>query len=47
MQRIDANLQPDIAVICDKRKLTFKGCTGAPDWIVKILSPRSIDAYDY
>lgn len=27
-------VQPDISVICDKNKLTFKGCTGAPDWII-------------
>lgn len=32
-------VQPDISVICDKNKLTFKGCTGAPDWIIEILSP--------
>lgn len=32
-------VQPDISVICDKTKLTFKGCTGAPDWIIEILSP--------
>lgn len=27
-------VQSDISVICDKNKLTFKGCTGAPDWII-------------
>ena len=32
-------VQPDISVICDTGKLTEKGCTGAPDWIVEILSP--------
>jgi Uma2 family endonuclease len=32
-------VQPDISVICDTSKLTFKGCTGAPDWIIEILSP--------
>ena len=32
-------VQPDISVICDRKKLTFKGCTGAPDWIIEILSP--------
>ncbi|RKX77956.1 MAG: hypothetical protein DRP87_07630 [Spirochaetes bacterium] len=25
--------------MCDKSKLTEKGCTGAPDWIIEILSP--------
>jgi len=32
-------VQPDISVICDKSKLTPKGCTGAPDWIIEIISP--------
>jgi Uma2 family endonuclease len=32
-------VQPDISVICDKTKLTEAGCTGAPDWIVEIISP--------
>jgi Uma2 family endonuclease len=32
-------VQPDISVICDKNKLTKKGCTGPPDWIIEILSP--------
>lgn len=32
-------VQPDISVICDKRKLTDKGCTGSPDMIVEIISP--------
>jgi len=32
-------IQPDISVICDEKKLTDKGCTGAPDWIIEILSP--------
>ena len=32
-------VQPDISVICDPNRLTTKGCTGAPDWIVEILSP--------
>ena len=29
---------PDISVICDKDKLTDRGCTGAPDWIIEIVS---------
>ncbi|MEW5815316.1 MAG: Uma2 family endonuclease [Spirochaetota bacterium] len=32
-------VQPDISVICDPNKLTVQGCTGAPDWIIEILSP--------
>ena len=32
-------LQPDICVICDKSKLDARGCIGAPDLVVEILSP--------
>ncbi|HEV7379989.1 MAG TPA: Uma2 family endonuclease [Dyadobacter sp.] len=32
-------VQPDICVICDPSKLDDKGCVGAPDWIIEILSP--------
>lgn len=27
-------VEPDVSVICDGSKLTDKGCTGAPDWII-------------
>ncbi len=32
-------VQPDICVICDREKLDDRGCLGAPDLIVEILSP--------
>ncbi|MGF1533551.1 MAG: Uma2 family endonuclease, partial [Bernardetiaceae bacterium] len=32
-------VQPDICVICDKGKLDERGCIGAPDLIIEILSP--------
>lgn len=32
-------VQPDISVICDKNKLTDKGCFGSPDMIVEVVSP--------
>lgn len=32
-------LQPDICVICDKSKLDDRGCLGAPDLVIEILSP--------
>ncbi|MCD7981451.1 MAG: Uma2 family endonuclease [Clostridiales bacterium] len=35
-------VEPDISVICDSKKLTEKGCTGAPDWIIEVVSPSSI-----
>jgi len=31
--------QPDICVICDLSKLDDRGCVGAPDIVVEILSP--------
>ncbi len=34
-------IEPDISVICDKSKLTEKGCNGAPDWIIEITSPSN------
>ena len=34
-------LEPDISVICDISKLDEKGCHGAPDWIIEIVSPGS------
>ena len=37
--------EPDIVVVCDEKKLTVKGCLGAPDMIVEILSP-STSLYD-
>lgn len=40
-------VEPDISVICDKSKLTEKGCNGAPDWVIEIVSPssRQMDYY--
>lgn len=32
-------LQPDICVVCDLKKLDDRGCLGAPDIVVEILSP--------
>lgn len=34
-------VEPDISVICDKDKLDEKGCHGAPDWVIEIVSPSS------
>jgi Uma2 family endonuclease len=34
-------VQPDICVICDEKKLDDKGCLGAPDWIIEIVSPSN------
>ncbi len=39
-------VEPDISIICDKDKLNDKGCNGAPDWIIEIVSP-STERIDY
>ncbi len=36
---ITSVVQPDLSIICDLDKLDTKGCVGAPDWIIEILSP--------
>ena len=40
-------VEPDISVVCSLEKLTDKGCIGAPDWIIEIVSPgsRRMDYY--
>lgn len=42
----DTIVEPDISVICDLNKLTDRGCTGAPDWIIEIVSPSN-SSHDY
>ncbi|SDH65828.1 Endonuclease, Uma2 family (restriction endonuclease fold) [Pedobacter terrae] len=32
-------VQPDLVVVCDQTKLDKRGCIGAPDIVVEILSP--------
>ena len=39
-------VEPDISVICDRNKLTDKGCDGAPDWIIEVVSPSTAN-HDY
>lgn len=34
-------VQPDLVVICDEKKLDDRGCRGAPDLVVEILSPST------
>lgn len=34
-------VEPDIVVICDRDRLDEKGCHGAPDWVIEIVSPSS------
>jgi Uma2 family endonuclease len=39
-------VEPDISVICDKTKISEKGCNGAPDWVIEVVSP-STQSRDY
>ena len=34
-------MEPDLTVICDPAKSEEKGCVGAPDWVVEVVSPSS------
>lgn len=38
-QDVSTVVQPDLCVICDPAKLDKRGCIGAPDLIIEILSP--------
>ena len=37
----DTVVEPDLSVICDASKLNERGCVGAPDLIIEILSPST------
>lgn len=34
-------VEPDISVICNREKLSDRGCEGAPDFIIEVVSPTS------
>lgn len=38
---IDTVVQPDIVVVCDRKKLDRRGLRGAPDLIVEVVSPAT------
>ena len=40
-ESIETVVQPDIVVICKPEKLDDRGCNGAPDLVVEILSPST------
>ena len=37
----DTVVQPDLSIICDHAKIDDRGCKGAPDLVVEILSPST------
>jgi len=39
-------VQPDVSIICDKKKLTDKGCVGAPEMIIEVVSENN-PSHDY
>ena len=40
--QIQTVVQPDICVVCDLTKIDKRGCLGAPDWIIEIVSPGNL-----
>lgn len=38
---IETVVQPDLTIVCDPEKIDQKGCRGAPDWIIEVLSPTT------
>ena len=40
-EQIDTVVQPDLSVICDPGKIDQRGCRGAPDWVIEVLSPST------
>lgn len=39
MDKINNIVQPDLTLVCDKKKLNDRGCMGSPDLVIEILSP--------
>jgi Uma2 family endonuclease len=40
-EEIETVIQPDIIVVCDINKLDDRGCRGAPDIIIEVISPQT------
>ena len=38
-EKTNTVVQPDLCVVCDRNKLDERGCIGAPELVVEILSP--------
>ncbi|MGZ4031281.1 MAG: Uma2 family endonuclease [Tumebacillaceae bacterium] len=43
--KVTTVVQPDLSIICDRSKLDDKGCNGAPDLVIEVLS-KSTAHYD-
>lgn len=42
-KQIHTVVQPDLCVVCDEQKLDDRGCIGAPDLVIEILSPGNTE----
>jgi Uma2 family endonuclease len=40
-QQVYTVLQPDLYIVCDLSKIDARGCLGAPDLIIEIISPKN------
>ena len=40
-EEVNTVVEPDLSVVCDREKLDKRGCKGAPDFIIEILSPST------
>jgi Uma2 family endonuclease len=38
---VETVVQPDLSVVRDPARLDDRGCRGAPDWVVEVLSPAT------
>jgi Uma2 family endonuclease len=41
LERATTVLQPDVCIVCDPKKIEKRGCIGAPDLVVEIISPST------
>ena len=39
--QIKTVVQPDLCVVCDPTKIDKRGCLGAPDWVIEVISPKT------
>ena len=40
-ENVGTVVEPDISVVCDRKKIDKRGCKGAPDLIIEVLSPST------
>jgi Uma2 family endonuclease len=40
-EAVDTVVQPDLTIVCDPGKIDERGCRGAPDWVIEVLSPAT------